>query len=489
MKRYEKVAMTIAEQIEGGIYKPGERLPGVRKLAVQFSVSVSTVVEALKVVEDQGLLDVAERSGHFVALSILSSGSVTRKAVSSGIHSTGSLSNLPSVGKLTLKPYPVTQSDWVMNLVRATLAPEVVQLGAAVPHGDFLAVKAVNKALKSVCTSDTHHSDHYDFAPGYEPLRVQLTLRMQGLQCDVEPSGVVVTSGCQNALVLALKAITRPGDVVAIESPTFYGLLHVIESLGLKALEIPTDPISGISLSALSLAFEQWDVRACVLIPNYGNPLGHCMNDEDKHQLVTLAQKNNVQIIEDDIYGDLGFSNQRALPLLAFDSNVIYCSSFSKTLSPGLRIGWVISAKHQEAIEYLQYVNSLSASTLAQRAVCEYLRYQSYDRYLREVRNKYRQQLRMVKTLILTSFPDGTNVSDPAGGFVLWIECPAKVNTIQLYEEALAKDISIAPGPMFSPRKKYRRCFRINCAQPWDDKFQWAIVTLGSMVYQQLTAV
>ena len=476
MKRYESVALTLTEEIEGGIYKPGERLPGVRKLATLFSVSVSTVVEALKIVEDNGLLDVAERSGHYVAhhehRSNLSNLSVTKGAA--------------VTDKTVLKPCPVTQSEWVMNLVRATLAPDVVQLGAAVPHSSFLAVKGVNKALKAVCSHSQDHSDHYDFAPGYEPLRGQIALRMQDLQCNVQHTDVVITNGCQNALVLALKAVTQPGDVIAIESPTFYGLLHVIESLGLQAIEIPTDSTSGISLSALTLACEQWNVKACVLIPNYGNPLGHCMGDEDKRQLVSFAKNANVQLIEDDIYGDLGLSNQRSLPLLSFDPSVIYCSSFSKTLSPGLRVGWVISQRHQEKIEYLQYVNSLSASTIAQRAVYEYLRYQSYDRYLREVRSKYRQQLQKVRSLIYTAFPQGTKVSDPAGGFVLWVECPATVNTLMLYEDALAKNISIAPGPMFSPRKKYRRCFRVNCAQPWDAQFQWALVTLGGLVELQI---
>ena len=475
MKRYESVALTLTEEIEGGIYKPGERLPGVRKLAALFSVSVSTVVEALKVVEDQGLLDVAERSGHFVAYPTHRF-HVSAQKLGVDVH------------KTVLKPCPVTQSEWVMNLVRATLASDVVQLGAAVPHADFLAVKGVNKALKAVCAHSQNHSDHYEFAPGYAPLREQIALRMQDVQCNVQHTDVVITNGCQNALVLALKAVTQPGDVVAIESPTFYGLLHVIESLGLQALEIPTDPMSGISLSALTLACEQWDVKACVLIPNYGNPLGHCMSDTDKRQLVTLAKNANVQLIEDDIYGDLGLSNQRSLPLLSFDPDVIYCSSFSKTLSPGLRVGWVISGGHQERIEYLQYVNSLSASTLAQRVVSEYLRYQSYDRYLREVRSKYRQQLHKVRSLIYTAFPEGTKVSDPAGGFVLWVECPATINTLMLYEDALAKNISIAPGPMFSPRKKYRRCLRINCAQPWDAKFQWALVTLGGLVALQLAS-
>ena len=262
MKRYESVALTLTEEIEGGIYKPGERLPGVRKLAVLFSVSVSTVVEALKIVEDHGLLDVAERSGHFVAYP---THRPIPPALKAGVDT----------HKVVLKPCPVTQSEWVMNLVRATLAPDVVQLGAAVPHSDFLAVKGVNKALKAVCAHSQGHSDHYDFAPGYEPLRGQIALRMQDLQCNVQHTDMVITNGCQNALVLALKAVTQPGDVIAIESPTFYGLLHVIESLGLQALEIPTDPTSGISLSALTLACEQWDVKACVLIPNFVEWLPH----------------------------------------------------------------------------------------------------------------------------------------------------------------------------------------------------------------------
>jgi len=475
LKRYEWIANALLEEIEGGMYRPGERLPGVRRLAEHYQVSVSTVVEALKLVEDQGRVESAERSGHYVT----------------ALNDTKRIHEPVDLDRVMLKPSPVTQSEWVMNLVRAALTPEVVQLGAAVPDKSYLAVKGINRALKDVCKGNSEHSDHYDFAPGYKPLRRVIAQRMQDLDCTVRSSGVVITSGCQNALVLALKSVTKPGDIVAIESPTFYGLLHVIESLGLQALEIPTDSKIGISLPALTLAYEQWDVRACVVIPNYGNPLGHCMEDEAKRELVELSKRHSVQLIEDDIYGDLGLSNRRALPLLAFDPSVIYCSSFSKTLSPGLRVGWVVSSEHQERIEYFQYVNSLSAPTLAQRGIYEFLCSHSYDRYLREVRSKYRQQLSKVRALIQASFPSGTRVSSPAGGFVLWVACPKGLDSkgldsMRLYEAALSQGISIAPGTMFSTTKKYLSCFRINIAQPWDAQFQWAVVTLGGLVAQQL---
>ncbi len=301
--------------------------------------------------------------------------------------------------------------------------------------------------------------------------------------CQITPEEVVVTNGAQEALALSLRAVTEPGDVVAIESPTFYGLLQAIEALGLRALEIPTDPDEGIVPEALALALDQWPVKAALLMPNFGNPLGHCAGDERKRALVELLEDRGVPLIEDDVYGDLAFEGPRPWAARAFETRggVLYCGSFSKTLSPGLRVGWAVPGRFRDRVEYLKYSGSSSTPAWPGLAVTDFLERGGYDRYLRRVRGDYARAVDRVSRAVARHFPSGTRQTRPAGGFVLWLELPEAVDALALYRRALGEGISIAPGPLFSPTGKYRHHLRLNCAQPWGARLERALARLGAM--------
>ncbi len=326
----------------------------------------------------------------------------------------------------------------------------------------------------------------YQFPPGNPELRRQIARRMVEAGCQTRPDDIIITSGCQEALTLCLQTIANPGDIIAIESPAFYGLLQAIEVLGMKALEIPTDPKTGISLAALSLALEKWPVKVCALVPNVSNPLGCTLPDENKQALVDLLAQSDIPLIEDDIYGDLGFDARRPRAVSAFSSEqqVLYCSSFSKSLSPGLGIGWVRPGKYREKIAYRKYVTNLATPTLPQYAIADFLRQGGYDRYLRQVRHDYQRQVSIMTRAVGKYFPQETRVTQPQGGFVIWIELPEKVDSLQLCQQALAQRISIAPGPIFSASRKYRNFIRLNCAQPWSETLEKAMITLGRMVHE-----
>lgn len=465
-KLYERTARQLGEQMEQGIYRPGDRLPGVRRLSRQFGVSISTVVHALSLLEDGGRIEARPRSGYYV-----------RERIETRTEQ-------PEISRPDVRPMPVTGQALVLRLVQAANEEGVVQLGAAVPAPDFLPTRAIQRALAAAARHGGDSLATYQFPPGQAELRRQIARRMSDAGCRVSPDEIIVTSGCQEALVLALRATTSPGDVVAIESPSFYGLLQAIESLGLKALEIPTDPVTGISLEALELALEKWPVGACVLTANFSNPLGGCMPDEKKRALVSLLAARCIPLVEDDIYGDLGFEGRRPAALAAFDArheDIIYCASFSKTLSPGLRLGWIVPGRWREKVEYLKYVNSLAAPTLSQLAVAEFLRHGGYDRHLRRVRRAYAGQVGRMIEAVGRYFPEGTRVTQPRGGFVIWLALPEQTDALALCREAMARRISIAPGPIFSPSGKYRNCIRLNCAQPWDDRLESALETLGGL--------
>jgi len=469
MTQYERVAKAIREQIESGVLKDGERLPGIRKLALSYSVSVSTIQEALHRLESQKLLEVFNRSGHYVKHS-------GKKSSRKLIEETSKL-----------KPMPIESRELAIHLLSTSLSDDIYQLGTTIPHTQFLPTKAINLAIKNVSREQPDHSDHYIFAPGYLPLREQITLRMLEAGCKSYADEIVITNGCQSAIHIALTAICKTGDTVAVESPTFYGLLQILESKGLQVIEIPTDQKLGIDLGALELALQQWPVKACVVLPNFSNPLGFCMPDARKKALAKLMKQYEVPLIENDIHGDLCFNQRRPKAIKSFDQdNVIYCSSFSKVISPGFRIGWIHAPQLQEQMTYLQVMHSLAAASLPQKALTHFLSKQGYGKHLRQVRAKYQKQVRYVSDVITAHFPVETKISQPEGGFVIWVELPKQVCALQLYEAAIQQGISIGAGPLFSANKRFENCIRLNCALPINEKLRTSLLILSQLVAEQM---
>jgi len=464
-KRYEQVAERIGQLIRQGTWPAGSRLPGIRRLAGQLKVSVATVQRALELACDWGLLESLPRSGHYVRLP-----NTARFEIASG-------------SQPELRPQPVGSQELALNLVRASLHSDFIQLAAAVPAPEFLPLAAFNRSLRKAL-NQPDHSDHYCFPPGHAPLRKRIALRMlsAGVACDADR--VLITNGCQEALTLALQAITRPGELVAVESPTFYGLLQIIAHLGLQALEIPTSATTGLDPQALRTALARWPVKAVVTLANFSNPLGFRTPDESKQALAAFCREHRIPLIENDIYGDLSFGPERPRALKAFDPDdwVIYCNSFSKTIAPGLRLGWLLGGRFQAQLEYLQYANSLSAPTLPQLAMADYLKGTAHDRYLRQVALRYRHHIELFRQAIACHFPGPLKLSAPQGGFVLWVELPAEIDTLPIYHAALRRRISFAPGRVFSVSGKFHNCLRLSCAMPWNQEVQQAIAELGRLL-------
>ena len=465
-KRYEQVADGLANQIEQSVYRPGERLPGVRKLSEQFGVSISTVMQAHQLLEDRGLIEARPRSGYYVRTRLWQP------------------PEQPAMTRPKPTPTTITGQQMAIALSQAARQPGMILLGAAIPHPTFLPTRAIQQALTAAARKQSVHNASYEFPPGNEALRRQIARRMVDAGCQVSPEDIVITSGCQEALTLCLRTVAKPGDIIALESPTFYGLLQVVEALGLKALEIPTHPQDGISLDALKLAIDQWPIKACAIVGNFNNPMGYCMPAQNKKALVKLLSHRNIPLIEDDLYGDLAFDHHRPSAAKSFDdgNQVLYCSSFSKTLSPDLRVGWVVPGRYQEQIEYLKYITSLATPSLPQLAIADFLQRGGYDRYLRQVRDQYAHQVSLISQAVSKHFPQGPKITRPAGGFVIWVELPKGSDSIALYHRAIENGISIAPGPIFSATQKYRNFIRINCAQPWNERLEAAIILLGRLV-------
>jgi len=464
---YQRIAQQLAEDIRRGVYQPGERVPSVRKMSSQLNVSHATVLQAYANLEDQGLIRARPQSGFYV-------------------HQTPALTAAtPDIARVE-RPGLVTRSSIINQVLTEARREGVFPFGAAVPHVDYLPVRALHQQLAKVTRFHSPRAFSYMFSPGFEPLRRQVAIRMRDAGVVVDPAEVVITHGCVDALQMSLRVLTKPGDLIATESPTYYGLLQLADLLGLKVIEIPSDPTTGISLEALQLAASQWPIKALVLTARLSNPLGGTIPEDRQKQLLRQAREFDFHIVEDDIYGELLFEQGPTKALKSHDreGRVLYCSSFSKTLSPGVRVGWIVASKYQDDIQRLQTFTTHSACSVTQMGVAAYLENGGYDRHLRYIRHEYRKNLSAFQLAVQQYFPEGTQITRPKGGFILWVSLPRRVNTKDLHVRALQQGISIAPGLIFSNTEQFNHCVRLNCGIPWNRESERALMTLGMLANQ-----
>jgi DNA-binding transcriptional MocR family regulator len=332
------------------------------------------------------------------------------------------------------------------------------------------------------------HSGNYDFPPGIEAFRRQIARRSLNIRCEVAPRDVIVTAGALEAIHLSLRAVAKPGDVIAVESPLYFGILGSVASLNMKTIEIPTHPQEGMDLTQLERAIRKHKIKACITITNCHNPLGFVLPDKFKRDLVDLTGRLNVAVIEDDLYGDLAYDGPRPLTAKSFDRKglVLLCSSFSKILSPGYRVGWVLPGRFRADVERLKLVTNVAAPSLPQWVMAEFLESGSYDRHVRRLRATLACQLESVRQAIAKYFPAGTRISRPAGGYMLWIELPQNVNALKLHRAALLERISILPGVLFSATGRYKNYIRINCGHVWTKSHDRALLTLGRLCEREI---
>lgn len=469
MKLYEQVAAELSLRIEQGYYRSGDRLPSIRALSKEHGVSIATVQEAYRLLEDQGLAQPRPKSGYYVR---------QHKATA----------QMPQVCRPAQRPLEVSHWEHVLDLLCSSDDPDILAMGRGIPDIQATSLKPLQRALCEGKRGDGLRAFTYDSLRGAPELRLQVARLTIDSGCQLHPDDIVITTGCQEALSTSMRAVTQPGDVVAVDSPSFYGSMQAIKAFGLKAMEIPTDPVKGISLEALELALEQWPIRVIQLTPTCNNPLGYTMPEAHRRQLVLLAQRFDVAIIEDDIYGDLSFAFPRPKTIKSFDNDgrVLLCSSFSKTLAPGLKAGFIEPGRWRERIRTLKFVSSGGNAEIVELTLAELLESGGYERSLRQLRRRCEQQVDAARGVIAENFPRGTKVTRPTGGFILWVELPKGGDSIALFEKLLERGISIAPGPMFSATQRYRNCLRVSVGHLWTERTEKALAEVGRLARLQI---
>lgn len=467
MKRYVQLADDIARSIKDGLLARGEKLPSVRQASAARKISPATVFQAYYLLEARGLIAARERSGYYVS---------------------GGAQHLPPLPEPDISSdsgaTQVDVSELVFEVLESTRARKIVPLGSAFPSPLLFPMARLAKTMAACIQEMDPWRSVEDISPGDAELRRQIALRYMIDGLRVSPDEIVITNGALEGLNLCLQAVTQPGDTVLIGSPTFYAALQAIERNGLKAVEVPCHPRDGIDLDALQRALELHQPSVCWLMTNFQNPLGSLMPDEKKEDMVALLARHNVPLIEDDVYGELYFGEQRPKPAKAFDTTglVMHCSSFSKCLAPGYRVGWAAPGRHAKTVERLKLTTTLATSVPAQITLAAYLKKGGYDKHLRALRHTLLlQQIKFVEA-IERHFPAGTRLTSPGGGYFLWVKLPDGINSLELHREALKAGISVAPGPIFSAQKGYADYVRLNYGHLWNTEMEEAIAMLGKIV-------
>lgn len=462
---YRNLAEILGDRIEQGLYRPGDRLPSVRALSQEHGVSLSTVQQAYRELEDGGLVEPRPKSGYFVPQS-------RQKPA------------LPMVSRTAQRPVEVSQWDQVLELVSTPFHSDLIQLGRGIPDIATPTLKPLLRSLSRLSRRQSLKELSYGSLEGDVGLREQIARLMLDSGCQVPAQDIVITTGCHEALSVALRAVCQPGDIVAVDSPSFHGVMQALKGFGLKAIELPTDPLTGINLHALEMALEQWPIKAIQLTPSCNNPLGYIMPEANKRALLELAQRYDVAIIEDDIYGELAYRYPRPRTIKSFDDDgrVLLCSSFSKTLAPSLRTGWIAPGRYLQRVLHMKYMSTGMSAQLPQLALAEFIGAGHYEPHLRRMRAQYARNRALMTAWVSQHFPAGTRVSQPQGGFMLWVEMPQGFDSQRLNRLLAPHKVQVAPGSIFSAAGKYRNCLRMNFAALHGEGVETAVCRVGETV-------
>ncbi|MFM5639857.1 PLP-dependent aminotransferase family protein [Aeromonas veronii] len=468
MPLYQQLAERLSREIDDGIWQPGERIPSIRQSCKTHNLSPMTVLQAYQLLESQGRILARPQSGYYVKAA---SPKVARHTPSQ-THYSGS----------------VDINDLVFEVLQASKSRALVPLGMSVADPTLFPHPQLGRALASCMRRLDPFSTVADLPPGNEALRRAIAQRYASDGVAINPQEIIITTGAMEALSLSLQVLTEPGDWVVVESPTFYGALQAIERLKLKAVEIPVIPGVGIDLALLQDALSQMPIKACWLMGNVQHPLGHTMPDGHKAQLMALLNSHGVPLVEDDVYAEVYFGRERPKPIRHWDQrgDSLLCSSFSKCLAPGFRVGWVVAGPHAERVQRLQLMSTLSTNVPSQLALAEMLRQGGVDAHFRRLRHTLAQRQQQMRAALQRLLSDEVRISSPDGGYFLWLALPAHFDSRALHAKALGSGFSVAPGALFSSQGQHNHCLRLNSSHPWSEQLEQALTRLAALIAAQL---
>ncbi len=469
---YTQLVDDIAKSVFDGVLKSGDRLPSIRDSSRARRLSITTVRHAYQVLESQGVIEGRPQSGYFVTAA-------------------GSTSDLKEgTAAPEADPQFIDAGQYVLATMKSIRSQNAIPLGSPYPDPALFPWRRIQQRMREAMRGLQDSDVAEDIPPGNAKLIRQIALRHMRNGLNVDPQEVIVTVGATEGLNLCLRAVARPGDTIAVESPTFYVMRKAAERLGMRVIELQTHPTEGIDIQGLSDLLLRGRIDACMTMPNFQNPLGFVMSDANKRALVELAVRHQMPLIENGVYNELYYGSEPPTTLKSFDTTgtVLHCGSFSKCLGGSIGVGWVLAGKYRAELEQLKFLSTFSTSSIAQVAVAEFLAQDGWDQYLRSARQDLKQRCEIMRGMVKRFFPDVTRVSEPDGGYLLWVQLPDGVDALQLSREAMKQGVSVTPGRIFGNSPLYCQCIRLNYSFAWTPEIEVAVKKLGAIVCEAAAA-
>lgn len=457
---YQKIASSLEEQVKKGTLKTGDKMPSLRNLHREYGVSMTTAVQAYLELEAKGLIISRPQSGYYVSYQ-------------------PAFLSVPSVSKPSSGIQPIGVEALISKVYSSLSNKDITRFSLGVPENELLPIAKLNKELVNATRNLQGSGTEYEEIQGNRKLRRDIARLTYTWNGNLNEDDIVTTAGAMNAISFGLMALTQKGDTIAVESPVYFGILQLAKSLGLKVLELPTHPVTGIEPDALKKVLSK--IKVCILVSNFNNPLGSCMPDDHKKDVVKMLSERGIPLIEDDLYGDVYFGNSRPKPCKVFDEEglVLWSGSVSKTLAPGYRVGWLAPGKFKDKIVHQKLIHTVSSTTITQEAIANFLEKGRYEHHLRKLRSELHANSLQFARAVAGYFPEGSKISQPQGGFMLWVELDKRIDTAELYDRAIRQKISIAPGRMFSLQNQFTNCMRLSYGQRWSEQIDDKLKQLG----------
>lgn len=457
MYKSEQLAHNIRLLIENQSLKAHEKLPSLRDQVSVTGLSLMTVMNAYQTLEAQGIIYSKAKSGYFVS-------------PQPNIRA-------ESIPRPTNINSSIDHNSLIFQYLKTTQSDQFVALGSAFPDHHVV----LSKKLIQIMAQLTRQKDNYirseTLPPGNLELRKLIAQRYTLHGINTTADDLVISSGCLDALNLSLQAIAQAGDYILLQQHIFYGAWQAAERLGLKVITLPEHPIHGFDIDAFAEVLTQYPIKVCWLMLNHHNPIGFTVSSEIKAKIADLLDQHQVYLIEDDVYEELYFGQQRPISVKHFDHGnwVLHCSSFSKTLGASFRVGWVHAGQFSTRIQHLQLMSTISTNHLLQQALVEFIAQHHYEKHLRQVRQSLAKYKKQFFKYLEPRLPSGCEIYYHTGGYFLWIKLPPHVASMQIYQDLIQENISIAPSSLFCLFAEEQQAIRLNCSFAWSEQLQTAL--------------
>lgn len=383
-------------------------------------------------------------------------------------------------------PFVFEPAGRLIDAMRQAGDSRLCNLAAGVPDPDILPGEEMEQAFQTVLANHGNKPFAYQHPEGNPGLREWLAsyLRGRGVS-EVLPGDVMITTGCTQALHLYVSLLVKPGDVVACEVPAYYGLLELLSAAGARILPVPVRLEGGIAIERAGELFEQWKPKLLFSCPTLANPSGATLSEKERLKLVELCRSFGMRIVEDDIYSELHVSGAPKL-LRAFDdgSTVSVASSFSKTVAPGLRVGYGLPGDDlYEAFATLKVQQDMHSSTLCEAVLLEFLRVGGYTMHTARLKKRFSSLTQRAMEVMRDSFPKGSEFGPTDGNFMLWAVLPESVDRKALLQKTHEEKVAYCDGDIFYPASPVRPSMRLNCAREPKERLMKALETIGACAH------